>query len=106
MSASLQITKRNILKRGLDKFPRTFVLVHTRDRRSSCKAHATAWALKDKLERLSTVLIRTEIDMEQAYEDFQLNSRERLQERKNAGGQGSDSFSFSIWLVEKFAQVS
>ena len=44
--------------------------------------------------------------MEQAYEDFQLNSRERLQERKNAGGQGSDSFSFSIWLVEKFAQVS
>ena len=52
------------------------------------------------------MLIRIEFEMLQAYEDFELNSREWPQEGKNAGNQGSDSFSFSIWVVEKLAQVS
>ena len=42
MSASLQITKRSILRLGLKKFSRSFVLVHIWDRRSSSKAHARA----------------------------------------------------------------
>ena len=47
------------------------------------------------------MLIRIEFEMLQAYEDFEFP-----QEGKNAGNQGSDSFSFSIWVVEKLAHVS
>ena len=42
VSASLQITERSILKLGLKKFSRSFVLVHNWDRRRSRRAHAGA----------------------------------------------------------------